>query len=135
MSTLTTRAGKGSPLTNQELDDNFSNLNTDKLELRVTSVASSATPTPAAITTLYTLTALAEAATFAAPSGSPIAGHKILIRIKDNGSPRALGWNAIYRAVGVTLPTTTVANKTTYVGIMYNSTDVKWDVTAVATEA
>jgi hypothetical protein len=32
MATIVTRAGKGSPLTNTELDANFTNLNTDKLE-------------------------------------------------------------------------------------------------------
>ena len=32
MSTITTRAGKGSPLTNTEVDNNFTNLNTDKIE-------------------------------------------------------------------------------------------------------
>jgi hypothetical protein len=32
MSTITTRAGKGSPLTNTELDANFTNLNADKYE-------------------------------------------------------------------------------------------------------
>lgn len=32
MSTIVTRAGKGSPLTNTEVDANFTNLNTDKLE-------------------------------------------------------------------------------------------------------
>ena len=32
MSSITTRAGKGSELTHTELDDNFTNLNTDKLE-------------------------------------------------------------------------------------------------------
>jgi len=32
MSTITTRAGKGSPLTNTEVDNNFTNLNDDKLE-------------------------------------------------------------------------------------------------------
>jgi len=32
MSTITTRAGKGSPLTYGEMDANFTNLNTDKLE-------------------------------------------------------------------------------------------------------
>jgi hypothetical protein len=32
MSTIVTRAGKGSPLTHTEVDSNFSNLNTDKLE-------------------------------------------------------------------------------------------------------
>lgn len=33
MADITTRAGKGSPLTNQEVDDNFTNLNTDKAEV------------------------------------------------------------------------------------------------------
>ena len=33
MSTITTRSGKGSPLTSDEVDSNFTNLNTDKLEL------------------------------------------------------------------------------------------------------
>ena len=32
MSTITTRAGKGSGLTNTEMDNNFTNLNTDKYE-------------------------------------------------------------------------------------------------------
>lgn len=32
MATITTRAGKGSPLTNAEVDANFTNLNTEKLE-------------------------------------------------------------------------------------------------------
>ena len=32
MSTITTRSGKGSPLTFNEVDANFNNLNTDKLE-------------------------------------------------------------------------------------------------------
>jgi len=33
MTTIVTRAGKGSPLTNAEMDSNFTNLNTDKAEL------------------------------------------------------------------------------------------------------
>ena len=32
MSTIVTRSGKGSPLTNNEVDSNFTNLNTDKIE-------------------------------------------------------------------------------------------------------
>ena len=32
MSTITTRSGKGSPLTHDEVDDNFTNLNSDKYE-------------------------------------------------------------------------------------------------------
>lgn len=35
MATIVTRAGKGSPLTNNEMDDNLTNLNTDKVETSV----------------------------------------------------------------------------------------------------
>jgi hypothetical protein len=46
MSTITTRSGKGSPLTNTEVDANFTNLNTDKVETSALdqSVLSGATP-------------------------------------------------------------------------------------------
>ena len=33
MSTITLRSTKGTPLTNNEIDGNFTNLNTDKLEI------------------------------------------------------------------------------------------------------
>ena len=33
MSTIVTRAGKGTPLTNTEVDSNFTNLNTDKIQV------------------------------------------------------------------------------------------------------
>ena len=36
---------------------------------------------------------------------------------------------------GTELPTTTVISKYIYVGCIYNSTDTKWDVVAVANEA
>jgi hypothetical protein len=88
----------------------------------------------------YYITALATAATFAAPvlsvtGGTLVNGDSLLIRIKDNGTARTLAWNAIYRAIGVVLPTTTVANKTIYIGCKYNSGDSKWDVLAVGEEA
>lgn len=70
----------------------------------------------------------------AAPTGSPTNGQKLLLRFKDNGTARTLTWNAIYRAIGVTLPTSTVAGKTMYIGMVYNSTDTKWDVIAVSVE-
>jgi hypothetical protein len=103
---------------------------------RVTSTASSTTPTPDADTTdIYILTALAAGATFGAPTGTPVQGQALVIRIKDNGTARALAFNAIYRAIGATLPTTTVISKTMYLGLIYNSTDTKWDVVAVREEA
>jgi hypothetical protein len=131
MAVIVTRADKGSPLTNAEMDANFNNLNHEAL---VTSTASGATITPVGTDSLQVVTALAEAATIAAPSGSPVNNHKLLLRIKDNGTARALTWNAIYRAIGVTLPTTTVLGKTHYIGMIYNSTDSKWDVLAVSVE-
>lgn len=103
---------------------------------RTASTASSAAPTPNADTTdQYILTALAVGATFGAPTGTPVQGQRLLIRIKDNTSAQTLAWNAIYRAIGVTLPVITVSSKTLYVGAIYNSTDVKWDVLAVGAEA
>lgn len=50
MSTIVTRSGKGAPLTNTEVDANFTNLNTDKLETSVwtSSEAASITATDTA---------------------------------------------------------------------------------------
>ena len=98
--------------------------------------ASSATPTPNADTDdQYCLTALTEAAAFAVPSGTPVNGQLLRIRILDDGTARALTWNAIYRACGVALPTTTTISKTLYIGFIYNSADTKWDCVAVKEEA
>lgn len=103
---------------------------------RVASSASSATPTPNADTTdQYNLTALAAAATFGAPTGTPVDGQNLVIRIKDNGTARTLAWNAAYRVIGTTLPTTTVVSKTVYVGCRYNSADSVWDILAVGQQA
>lgn len=108
-------------------------LTNKRITPRVGTVASSATPTPASDDVdIYTVTALAEAATFGAPTGTPTNGQKLIIRILDNGTARALGWNAIYRAgTDVALPTTTVLSKTLYCGFIYNSAATKWDLVAV----
>lgn len=105
---------------------------------RVNGTTSSATPTPNADTTdLYNLTALAEAAAFGAPTGTPYNGQKLIIRIKDNGTARALTWNASYVAGGVSLPSTTVISKILHIGFIYNTDNSlnKWMCVAVAQEA
>lgn len=92
---------------------------------------STATPTPAgdARQIKYYLTALATAPTFAVPSGTPANGNELLIRIKDNGTARALAWNPIYRGgTLIALPSTTTISKTMYVQFVYNSADSKWDL-------
>lgn len=106
-----------------------------RIKTRVGTTASSSTPTPNADTDdEFTVTALAANATFGAPSGTPTEGQAMIIRIKDNGTARTLAFNAIYRAIGLTLPTTTVISKTLYLGMIYNNADTKWDVVAVCQE-
>lgn len=84
---------------------------------------------------IFGLTALANDITINAPTGTPTNGQKLMLRIKDNGTARALTWNAIYRGIGVTLPATTTISKILYIGMIYNSADTKWDIIAVAEEA
>ena len=79
-------------------------------------------------------TALASALTIAAPSGTPTRQQTYLFRFKDNGVARALTWNILYRAIGVTLPLTTVVSKILYVGCVWNATDSRWDVIGVSQE-
>lgn len=70
------------------------------------------------------------------PSGTPSDGQPILIRVKDNGSARAITWSGSqWRAMGVTLPTTTVASKWLIVLAVWNGGDSKWDVAHVGQEA
>lgn len=102
---------------------------------RFVSVASSTTPAPNAdITDMYAMTALTAGTTLGAPTGTPANNQRLVIRIKDDGTARSITYNAIYRAVGVTKPTTTVVNKTLYLFLIYNSTDTKWDIVDVKQE-
>ena len=84
-------------------------------------------------------TALANALTINADAGTPTDGQRTVLRFKDNGTAQALTWTTgsskAFRAVGVTLPTTTVIGKTVYVGCLYNTADSRWDVVAVSQEA
>jgi hypothetical protein len=102
---------------------------------RVQSVTSSATVTATSLNDLVRITAQAAALTLDNPTGTFAEGQALIFRIKDNGTARAITFGAKFRAVGVTLPTTTTISKTTYVGCIYNSTDDKFDVIASLTQA
>jgi len=97
-------------------------------DARVQTVTSSATVTPTSTNDLVIITAQATGLTLANPTGTFTEGQALMIRIKDNGTARTISFDTNYRAIGVTLPTTTVISKTMYLGIIYNSTDGKWDV-------
>ena len=101
--------------------------------------STSGTLTPNGDTTdVFNAFGLTGAITVATPSGTPVDGQRLMLRFEDNGTGRGITWtgtSGAYRAIGVTLPTTTVASKVTYVGCVYNSTDVFWDAIAVANQA
>lgn len=103
--------------------------------LDIQSVTGAATVTPTFSNDLVKITAQDQALTLANWSGTASEGRSLVIRIKDNGTARAISYGTKYRALGVTLPTTTVISKTLYLGCIYNSTDDKIDVVSVAQEA
>lgn len=105
------------------------------LDARVQSVTSSATVTPTSLNDLVKITAQATGLTLANPTGTFTEGQALMIRIKDNGTARTITFDTNYRAIGITLPTTTVISKTMYLGIIYNSTDSKWDVIGLNQQA
>jgi hypothetical protein len=95
---------------------------------RIREITSDAAPVPDCDSTdVFIITALAVNTVIGAPTGTPRQGQKLLFRIKDAGVAKTVGWNAIYKGIGLTLPATTVAGKELYIGFYYNSTDTKWE--------
>lgn len=102
---------------------------------RIGTVTSSGTPT---INTdnvdQFNITALAANITSMTTnlSGTPTDGQKLMIRIKDNSSPRTIAWGASFVSSGIAaLLTTTVASQTHLIGFIYDSVTSKWVCTAV----
>lgn len=91
---------------------------------------SSITP-PAATVDQYNILALATNAIINAPSGTPYDGQKLILRIKDSGTPQNLIWSAIYNPISGTLPTTTIPNQIYYIWCIYNSNNLLWDVVLI----
>ena len=111
-------------------------LTNKRIDPRVTSAASASSLTPdISASDVYAYTALAAGLTINAPTGTPLDGDKLIFRLLDNGTSRALTWNGTYTVIGVTLPTATTISKTTYVGCIYNANNTRWDVSAVTTQA
>lgn len=82
------------------------------------------------------ITALASAVTINNPSGTGFNFQRLTIRIKDNGSARAITWGSNYVAGGVALPSTTVAGKILTLGFMFNTANSlnKWMLVGAAQE-
>jgi hypothetical protein len=101
----------------------------------VQAVTSAATVTPAFSNDMVKVTAQAAALALANPSGTAVDGWGIVLRVKDNGTARAISYGTQYRAIGVTLPNTTVLGKTLYLAGIWNVEDTKLDIIAVGQEA
>jgi len=103
-------------------------LTNKRITARVQTVTSASTVTPDADTDdMVVVTAQAAAITLANPAGTPTQGQTMVIRLKDNGTARAITFGAQYRAFGSALPTTTTLSKTMYIGCIWNVQDSKWD--------
>lgn len=110
-----------------------------RIDQRVVSAASYTTNTGTSLSVAtadeFVVTAQAGALKFNNPGGTPTEGQKLIIRIKDDGTARALTYDTYFRAMGTALPSTTVLGKTLYMGFIFNITDTKWDLVAAAQEA
>jgi hypothetical protein len=116
-----------------------STLTNKRINPRIVSAASYTTDTGTSLDVStcdeFVITAQAGALKFNNPSGTPTEGCKLIVRIKDDGTARALTYDTQFRAMGTALPSTTVLSKTLYMGFIFNSTDTKWDLVAAAQEA
>jgi hypothetical protein len=101
----------------------------------VSTVVSTSTLTPDAGYDQYNITALAAPVTIANPTGTWADGQGCVIRLKDDGTGRAITFGSNFQAVGITLPTTTVATKIMYIGYIYNLAAAKFDVTILRKQA
>jgi hypothetical protein len=102
----------------------------------VTTIASSATPTPtgSARENELIVTAQAANAVVAAPSGTITDGNKLFIHIIPTGT-FTLGFNAIYDPIGVTLPTGMTSGKDIVLTCKYSAARTKWLVLGVGVRA
>lgn len=129
MTTLVERISDLATRTAQEV-------NTLRTELakktRVVTLTDVATITPNADTTdLGLLNSVSQGTTFANPSGTPVAGQKIMIRVKSSAA-QTLTFGTKYRAgTDISFPMTTVgSSKVEYLGFIYHAIDDKWDLIA-----
>lgn len=104
---------------------------TGGVKQRVISMADATSITPTGDTADINITTNTQTAgtfTVNAPSGTPVDGQILRIRIKST-NVQTYSWNAIYRGGTLALPTaSTGSSKTDYMMFIYNSADSKWDI-------
>ena len=109
-----------------------------RITARVTTIVSHATPTiNTDICDCVTITAQAEAITSMTTnlSGTPLNFDKLLFRIKDDGTARAITWGDSFQSGSATMPTITVLGKTLTVLFIRDAVDGKWTCEATGSRA
>lgn len=113
-------------------------LTNKRITPRITTIVNAAEP---AVNTddcdCVTITALATAITSMTTNltGTPVNFQKLIFRILDDGTGRAITWGAKFVAKGVALPVTTVASKLLTVGFIYDAVATTWGCVASVQEA
>jgi len=103
--------------------------------LRISSITTATTVAPDIDQfDFISIDALASAVSFANPTGTPVNGQRLIIRILDNGSARSLSWGTAYAAGGIPLPTSTTAGKRTHLGFIFDGFGIKWYLVAAVTQ-
>lgn len=112
-----------------------------EVAMQVASTTSSATPRPPrqGQRNLFELNAQAATAAFQPPTGTASDGDSLIVRIKDNGTARALTWDSAtggYVEGGFDLPASTVTGKYLHLGFQYVTSNSlnKWMLLGVAQE-
>lgn len=110
---------------------------TARIVNRVSTTTSTASITPDVNSfDMYTVTAQAVDLTINAPTGFIPDGTKLMFRIRDNGTARNITFTGSWLTpIGVIIPTATTANKTVYLGAIYNAGTSAWDCIALSTQA
>lgn len=103
---------------------------------RVSTTTSTASITPnVEVADMYTVTAQAVDLTINAPVGFAPDGTKLMFRIRDNGTARNITFTGSWLTpIGVIIPSATTANKTVYLGVIYNAGTAAWDCIALSTQ-
>ena len=113
-------------------------LTNKRITPRVTSIVSEATPTfNTDNCDAVNITALGTAITNMSTNvtGTPTNFQKLLMRIKDDGTARAISsWGSLFEPKGVALPDTTVAGKVLTLGFLWDTVTSKWGLIGLAQE-
>lgn len=130
----------GSVITFQGTETYIGRATTDKLsnkriKARRLALGSGATPainTDSCDTVVITGLATAITSFTTNLTGTPDADDGLVIKITDNGTPRAITWGASFEASTVALPTTTVTSTLLTVFFMWHDVTSKWRCMGVA---